>query len=274
MSFLRSFDCTKIGKLTGKESELFEQIKSDIWSGEVFPSVRKDEIHFYYKGGCLYKFNGSSFVRDKKFEKYSENIDGLAPYEKAKQQNYTRYKHTDNSPKERQLLDRLNSHTFNAGRKTKVVVLDIEVRLNGEIGGTKKCDMVLLNTETCEIAFVEGKVFSDKRVLVAIDYIPEVIGQVDLYTSSIAEQRQTIIEQYGEHIRIVNEIFGTAYNPEITLIDTVKLLVYETPTNEKLTKNGRYTINIINSKLGVNNTAWYLTGEEPSLNEIWDALCR
>ncbi|NCA93173.1 leucine-rich repeat domain-containing protein, partial [bacterium] len=56
MSFIRSFDIEKIKRMTGESAALFERLKADVNAGEVFPAVRKDELHFYYKGGCLYKF--------------------------------------------------------------------------------------------------------------------------------------------------------------------------------------------------------------------------
>jgi len=272
MGFIRSFDCSKIDKLSGASAELFVRLKKDIYAGLVFPAVRIGEVHFYYKGGCLYKFNGSSYVRDKKYESYSEGTDGMDEYEKAKRQNENRYKNTDGSAKERQLLDRLNSHTFDRGSKTKTVVLDIEIQLNGTVGGNKKCDMVLLNTETRQIMFVEGKVFSDNRVNRAVGYSPEVIEQVNIYTAGIAEQAQNIAMQYAEHIHIINSVFGTAYEPNNSLLTTAKLLVYETP--KKLNDNGRHTIESINAELGAENVMWVPSGEEPGIDEIWDSLAK
>jgi hypothetical protein len=270
--FLRVFNRAKLNNLTGKNAELFERLKADVYTGEVFPAVRKGEIHFYYKGGCLYKFNGVSFVRDKEYEKYSDGTAGLDEYDKAKKQNENKYKHADGSAKEQQLLHRLNGHTFNRHNTSGVVVLDIETRLNGAIGSNKKCDMVLLNTTTNQIMFVEGKVFTDGRVNVKVDYMPEVIEQVKTYTAAIAEQAQTIVAQYGEHIKTINALFGTAYDPQIRLTDTAKLLVYGTPQNPNL--NGQYSIKTISDGLGTGNVAWFKTGEEPSIDEIWSALCK
>lgn len=270
MGFIRNFDSSKIDKLSNANAELFAQLKTDTYAGLVFPAVRKGEVHFYYKGGCLYKFNGVSFARDKAYGAYSDRTDGLDEYEKAKRQNENKFTNTGGSAKERQLLDRLNSHTFNRNCKTKVVVLDIEIRLNGTVGENKKCDMVLLNTETRQIMFVEGKVFSDNRVNRTVGNSPEVIEQVNIYTAGLAEQAQTIVTQYAQHIRIINDLFGTSYEADISLITTAKLLVYETPKNP--TNNGRYSIEAINTALGVDNVMWVTSGDEPGIDEIWDAL--
>lgn len=272
MGFIRSFDSSKINKLSKTSTEIFARLKTDICVGLIFPAVRKGEVHFYYKGGCLYKFNGTSFIRDKAYGAYCDKVDGLDEYEKAKCQNENKFTNTRGSSKERQLLDLLNNHTFNHSRKTKVVVLDIEVNLNGLIGGGKKCDMVLLNTETKQIMFVEGKVFSDSRVNRTVVNRPEVIEQVNIYTAGIAEQAQAIVLQYAEHIRIINTLFGTAYKATNSLVKMAKLLVYETPKNPN--DNGRYSIDAINAALGEGNVMWVASGDEPGIEEIWDALTK
>ena len=255
-----------------KEEPLFvDQLKADCEKGEVFPAVRKGEIHFYYKGGCLYRFGGKKFSRDKEYDKpeYSEGTEGRGDYEKAKKQNENKFTSAKGEATERQILDGLNRHTFGPGQKTKTVVLDIEVRLNGNTGRGKKCDMVLLNTSTNQIMFVEGKLFSDERVKGSK---PKVIEQVDTYTQAIAEQKQNIVDQYNNHIKIINDIFGTAYNPNISLIDTAKLFVFETP--DPLNDNGRYSVEKITGTLGEKNVAWFVKGETPSIDEVWERLCQ
>ena len=238
--------------------------------GEVFPAVRKNELHFYYKGGCLYKFSGGSFKRDKNFEKFGVGLDGLSPYEKAKREIEIKFTNAAGGESERQLLDRLYCHTFNQKNGSKVVVLDIEVNLGGQ--AVKKCDLVLMNTETDELMFVEGKVFSDSRVNVAISFTPEVISQVNTYTAAIASQRQTILEQYARHIEIVNVLFGTSYRPPKRIVEPAKLLVYGTPQTP--TKNGEYAIGKINTELGESNVLWVMKSNQPSLDEIWDDLAK
>ena len=66
MGFIRTCDQTQIQKMTsGNNAELLAKLKADVLNGEVFPAVRKNELHFYYKGGCLYKFAGGSFSATK-----------------------------------------------------------------------------------------------------------------------------------------------------------------------------------------------------------------
>ena len=270
--FVRCLDDVSKEKLTiGKNAELFKLLKADIEAGNVFPAVRKNELYFYYLGGCLYKFARRYFSRDKNWEKFGVNTQELTPYEKAKNEVENKFKHMHGGSAERWMLNRLYCYTFNPELKSKVVVLDIEVNLKGAIGGGKKCDLVLLNTETNELMFVEGKVFADPRVKCKVGSTPEVIEQVNIYTAALAEQRQVIIEQYGENVRIINDLFGTSYNPPKTLIEPAKLLVYETDFLN-LTVNGNYSIETINQDLGSGNVMWVEKGNEPTLEEIWTAL--
>ncbi len=290
--FQRSFDVSSIDRLTGERAELYKKLRADVLRGIVFPAVRKNELHFYYMGGCLYKFNGKAFFRDKQYEKHSQETDGLDDYEKAKKQNENKYKRADGSLKERQLLDKLNKFTFNPSLRSNVVVLDIEVRLNGEIGGDKKCDLVLLYTDRnspnplSKIMFVEGKVFSDNRVNVKVGSLPDVIEQVNTYKKAIDEQSVGIVFEYANHILVINQLFGTEYvapfcgalyNTHIFGFDQfvnnhLIYLVYETP--EVLNNNGRQSIETIERSIGRSNIMWVKQGNEPTLEEIWEALCK
>lgn len=266
MGFIRNFSQIQIDKMQGEE--LFKKLKADVLKGEVFPAVRKNELHFYYKGGCLYKFADGSFKRDKNYEKYGDEFKELPPYERAKKENEEKFKNSLGGEAERQLLDRLYCHIFNPEESSNVVVLDIEVNLGGQV--VKKCDLVLLNTQTDELMFVEAKVFSDSRVNVKPPHIPEVIAQVNTYIAAIKEQRQTILEQYARHVEIINTLFGTSYRPPKRLVEPAKLLVYGTPHNP--TKNGEYTIDKINTKLGASNVLWVKNNENATLDDIWNAL--
>lgn len=273
MSFLRCLDKKQIADLYSyKNIELFRLLKNDIASGLVFPAVRKNQLYFYYKGGCLFKYSNGAFTRDKAYEKYNLKIAGLGGYEAAKKQNENKFTNTKGSNKERQLLDSLNCNTFSSNNIFNTIVLDIEVNLNGTIGGGKKCDLVLYNTQSFELMFVEGKIFSDSRVKVKCGHVPEVISQVNTYSKSIAEQKQTIISQYANHIKIINNLFGTNYNVPQIVIQPAKLLVYETPVN--LTENNRYSIDTITGALGTNNVALFKQNERPSTDEIWNSLCK
>ena len=50
---------------------LFKLLKDDIAKGEIFPAIRDNELHFYCKGGCLYKLAKGVFLRDSNYEYYN-----------------------------------------------------------------------------------------------------------------------------------------------------------------------------------------------------------
>lgn len=254
---------------TACNAALFALLQEDVSKGTVFPAIRDDELHFYYKGGCLYKFVKGAFWRDANYDRYSKDTDGLEPYAKAKKQNENKYTNKRGETTERQLLDDLYCYTYNRELGSKVVVLDIEVNLKGSIGWGKKCDLVLFNVESAEIMFVEGKVYADKRVRRAEGYLPEVIEQVNVYTQALAEQRCNIVEQYKRYVSIVNRLFGVELPLPRNLMEPAKLLVYK--TGGGMEKNVRATVDTINSNLGAGNVMWVKDGK-PSLDEIWNAL--
>ena len=273
MSFLRVLDEKQITALSSDRNiNLFNLLKKDIISGEVFPAVRNNQIYFYYEGGCLYKFSNGKFSRDKAFEKYGSGVENLSPYETAKIQVKNKFTNASGKDKERRLLNSLYSSTFGIGRQFNTVVLDMEVNLNSNVARGKKCDLVLYNIRQGALMFVEGKVFSDSRVNVKRGSMPEVIEQVKMYSEAIEEQAQTIISQYAIHIEIINSLFGTSYPAPEKLIQPAKLLVYETPLN--LTDNNHYSIDTITAALGENNTVWFKQNDRPSADEIWNSLCK
>lgn len=133
MSFIRNLDKKQITALhSEKNSELFNLLKSDIKNGVVFPAIRKNQIYFYYEGGCLYKFSNSVFSRDKQYEKYGHD-QSLSSYELSKKQIENKFTNAHGDDKERRLLNSLYSHTFNSQNRCNVVVLDIVVNLNGSV---------------------------------------------------------------------------------------------------------------------------------------------
>ena len=273
MSFIRSLDEKQIAALlSGKNIDLFNLLKKDVLSGTVFPAVRKNQIYFYYEGGCLYKFSNGKFARDKAFEKYGCENKNLSAYEIAKKQVENKFANVMGNVKERRLLNSLYCCTFDKTRLFDTVVLDIEVNLNGNIGGGKKCDLVLYNVPSNTIMFVEGKVFFDSRVNVKRGSLPEVIDQVNTYSEAIAEQHQTVIRQYANHVEIINRLFGTKYPIPQKLVRQAKLLVYETPLN--ITENNSYSIDTITSALGIDNVAFIRQNATPSTDEIWNSLCK
>ena len=230
----------------------------------------------------MFRFAGNSFKRnpnyDKDCNKKNSGFVSEDSYGKRFLENYDYFKEENKSKflsgigdksKERQILDKLNCHTFSKNKST-VVVIDVEININEDSG--KKCDMVLLNTVTTEIMFVESKIYQNKNLGISGGNEPDVIGQACGYTKTNDEHKSKIELAYGEHIKIVNNLFGSTFPTKITLVLPTKLLVY----NDKLTHTPRRkTANeLINKHVGENNIMWNFSGNEPSLDKIWKKLTK
>lgn len=138
MGFIRSFDEKQIYALKSEQNRaLFDLLISDIKSGKVFPAVRKNQIYFYYEGGCLYKFANGKFTRDSAYEKYGYTTKNSTRYETAKIQVENKFSKGKENDKERRLLNALYRYTYSGEKPCDTVVLDIEVNLNGTFGGGK-----------------------------------------------------------------------------------------------------------------------------------------
>lgn|GEM_PF-1231117 len=265
MGFERSFDKVKMMQ---NDPLFITRLMPDIIKGNVYPAVRKKEFHFYYGGGCLFKFSGSSFKRNPAYEYHDpvnpsekkefpnvyvtqnsyRKIDGkprsfTENYETFKQQNKKKFGNFDDDgtervPCERQFLEEYYHATYAGNELPNVCVLDIEVRVN-EGGSRKKCDMVLYNKIRNEIMFVEGKLFNNSDLDLSWGKT-KVIEQVSAYTSIINYQDKATGESatnhieaaYAKYIEIVSGIFfNSSKDPQspLRLIRDAKLLVFETP---------------------------------------------
>jgi len=101
--------------------------------------------------------------------------------------------------------------------------------------------------------------------------------EIKKYDEVIKSQKERIIEQYGKHIDIINEIFCKKYNRPTKLIENTKLLVYKTPRSRKIPKyeaNLQHSQKTITMKLGENNVFWVYDDDDPSIDKIWENLCK
>lgn len=156
-----------------------------------------------------------------------------------------RFKGSEGTALERKYLGTLYPATFGEPNPTTfgepkifdknnsaVKVIDIEVRANFETDTEKaeyaKCDLMLLNTETHELQFVEAKLCKDPRVSSNGDK-PGVIEQVKKYNSWLLkpEDRENIVENYQNYIKIMNQLFDKNYEMPKTIKESAKLVIFE-----------------------------------------------
>lgn len=277
--FIRSLKEAQIVAL--KENKLFtEKLMTDIKAGVIFPAIRKDEIHFYYNGSSLFVYSGKSFRYNKKYwygkdskgVKSAENtfdISFFDKYEELKEKcdKYENEKKKKDAVGERELLAKLYKHTFTNENESDCIVLDVEVRTNIE-NDQKKCDMVLLNKETKELLFVEGKFFSDKRVYSTKKGDIEVITQVKGYSEQILKHNEKILKQYKDCVEIFNELFQSNLPEPEKLLPYTKLVVYRCNVGRYDIKKRNVAGTAIDEQL--NSVLWLYQDKEATLEEIFN----
>jgi hypothetical protein len=199
-------------------------------------------------------------------------------YELFKCMNFKRFmndKEADTA-KERQYLERLYRNTYIGDNFPDVCVLDIEANFSRE---QKKIDMVLLNTHSWEIMFVEGKLFSDSRMTCGLNNRePAVIKQVIEYGDLVNKYINEIALAYKNHIAVMTSLFfGKEILVNIKVLPKVRLLVYEKPLDAVLKTEYNYRA-LRNAAIKVGDAGikslWVNTGDDGNypLHKIWEML--
>lgn len=302
LSFIRAFDEKRCDRV--KEIKMWEKLLPDIKSGKIFPAIRNEKLFFYYNGGIIFIFEGTSFKYNTEYFKYVDGDktslfqvrEGTYTLDNIEKEigitgffldNYSLLKNgiekkfqctnskKDNNDKEREYLKGLYSMTYGVGqyRQPKVIVLDIEIRFNGN--DQKKCDMILYNMEINELMLVEAKLSSNPELKSRTEKV-KVFQQMDNYNSWIEKpkDREEFVRQYKNYITIVSDylnIFphkvGKDNINSLKIRDSVKLFIAEGDgsfQNDHLPKICDY--------LGRENVCYFDKSEKSKITpeEIWN----
>jgi hypothetical protein len=285
-----------------KETSLWEKLKHDCEIGEVFLAIRNGNISFYHKGGLLFKFlgteaNGFRFQTHRKYAAVIVNKENDSLEEKdlvsaelpknffdaydAIKANCALYsKHS-----EAEAVSNLYKSSYLFSKD--VVLLDIEIAFQKkyeedfeEIEDPKKqnrqdrCDVLLLNTQTKELLFVEAKLFENKE-LRAKNYEPKVIEQISRYIEQINDElRKTeIFKAYKDYCDCLEKIFGKLKLPDrLQLQKQVGLLVMGFDADQREGKLAEHTTK--NSKMS--NIPIYAIGDPSGLDAqtLWNGIVK
>ena len=241
MAFERILSDDLIEKL--KNEDLFKNyLLPDIKIGIVFPAIRKNEIHFYYKGGRLFKYTDKGFFSHIKYafvcpdcyqngdinqsdlEKLDHINDFTLGYDRIKE-NCEKY----NQGHESEFVSRLfKQYSYiNPNTKDDIVLLDIEASLESqnEDKYQDRFDIVLLNKNTSSIRVVEAKLYSNPELKVSRNSKPQVISQIKRYEENIEERKSEIINAYTNYLKIIRKIFDVDL-PHIQKIEPKVGLLY------------------------------------------------
>lgn len=173
MAFIRQFNNFDFQKMA--QEEIYKFIEPEIQSGEIFPTLRDNRIDFYYNGGCIYQYKNKGFYCNPNYGKYLHgavpSLTGESDYfidsfsdinfgllhsdlKKAIEKKFSSAEHNA----ERSYLKNIYAYTYSR-QDSAVKVLDIEVYIDGT-----KCDMVLWDSESKTLQFVEAKLYDDSRL--------------------------------------------------------------------------------------------------------------
>ena len=253
--FQREFNTRKVKSLT-KEGTLFtEKLQNDIAGGVVFPAIRNEVMHFYFKGGKVFEFDTKyrtnikyGFVPESNKTVMEESdLQNISPvksfvdgYEKIKDR-CGAYCHVEAFGVSALYKD---SAWCNKKELGDIVLLDIEAMFfsnsqqidvvepkNAEDKITSKYDrnrfdIVLYNSASQEIRVFEAKHFSNSELWSKQGNIPEVTRQIQRYKEVIQNRETEIVNAYTKQIKIMNELFGKEYPEPITVCKEVGLLVF------------------------------------------------
>lgn len=242
MTFIRGFSVDRIKALKG--SALFmNKLKNCIGTGEVFPAIRKNKMHFYYYGGRLFEFDGK-FKTHSKYGFVPTNEDGyiyestLITIQPAKdfESGFDKIKKRCLEYAKVEAMGVSALYKFSAWSKNTVedgiVLLDIEAMFSkNNDTSTSKFDIVLYNGKNQEILVVEAKHFSNSG-LWSSQNKPEVNAQLKRYNDIIKKKKGEILDAYSNQIQIMNGLFGKSFNPPKAICEDVGLLIFGFDRNQ------------------------------------------
>lgn len=279
--FMRRLDEAQIDAL--KKDPLFKtKLLKDIKSGIIFPAIRKNEVHFYYKGSSLFLYSGKSFKYNIEYW-YGNKTRGTGKatagklgitsfcdvYDdlKLRRDNYPENKKNPDSVGDRDLLEKLYRHTFANAHKSECIVLDIEMNTN--IEGPEKCDMVLLHQKTADLLFVECKLFSDSKMYSQKRGGVEIVLHIKNARSKISAEKKEILTEYQNYVEICNELFYSSFPEPEALLPHTKLVVYSCNVGKYPIEKRKTLGTRIDEQLG-NTVLWLYQNEKATLGEIFN----
>lgn len=231
--FNRHINTKTIEKL--KSEKLFtEKLTEDIKNGDIFFAIRdKNQIHFYYKGGRVFEFNGNGFkthykfaygnnakpIKEKKYYYYENelNLSFIERYDDIKLNCESRQINKCGVPTERAMLSSLYGYSFVNEQSKDICILDMEVGfpvtdiiIDSEKPNTAQIDLLVYNKTLKKLSFIEAKEENDKRfnILKKGTNTIEVLWQLKEYSKLIKTYKEDIKKAYSGYSEIMKCVFG------------------------------------------------------------------
>jgi hypothetical protein len=213
----RAVDDIQINALL--EEQLYnERLRPDMESGEVFLAMRGDSIAFYYKGGLLFSYKRLggkyTFVTNRKYipflsaKNYISEVDLDSSFLQAGFTDWEVYE----GIKERveiyggeervgvsYLVKQASPYLTQSQGSRKIVCIDTEI-YPGMKQKDDRIDLLLFNTETRTLRFIEAKNFNNQELRSRKDGTNKVVNQINRYTKWAKESGVAILEGYTAYI--------------------------------------------------------------------------
>jgi hypothetical protein len=221
-----------------------ERLREDCERGEVFATVRRDCMDFYYAGGRLFHYDGREFSTHIKYASVIDASDEDANYLTAEQlrdrvlisdfvsgyesikEKCGLYARTEAAG----VADVYKINGYMARHTPEVILLDVEIAFGSR--KTQRIDFLLMNTRTRTLRFVEAKHFSNREIWST--GTPAVVGQIARYERAISRERNAILSAYGAHVEYINALFPAARLPPPQDLDgRVTLYVFGFDNDQK-----------------------------------------
>jgi hypothetical protein len=211
-----------------RHDERFWFLQQKAREGAVFAAIRNNTVDVYHKGCRPYHIKPLSYYTDPKYlcapsngpaalfgtQSPGDSTSFISTYELIK------YNIELLKTKEREAVSTIC--TNNSYLKSGIVVaLDVEIGLPG-VGST--LDLLLFNTQSLELQFVEAKLYKGKEFM-RQDGKAKVFRQIDRYQGFLKAQSDDIIEAYRAYIAAINQLFDLTLPEPQSLVPTINLLI-------------------------------------------------
>lgn len=246
-SFRRDFSDDLVSKLL--KSPLWPQLRENVLAGEVFPAIRNREMHFYCDGGRLFAFSKNGFRTNEKYAQVLIDIPSRKSKDvsekgwlKARNRIQNRFHEGINGMKhlcglysgpEAKGVSRLYSkYTCIQNRQGQselsrpIVVLDIEVSFRANERRRDRLDLLLLDTVSQKLLFVEAKHYRNSEIRATDGADPPVLEQLEKYRDHIAKHTDTIVAEYTRAKSWIEKIYQVVLPDPKTILPAVPLLIF------------------------------------------------
>ncbi|HSA05993.1 MAG TPA: hypothetical protein P5556_02310 [Candidatus Gastranaerophilales bacterium] len=280
--FKRELDSELINRL--KSEKLFgDNLLPDIHKGIVFLAIRNNEVHFYYRGGRLFKYTNKGFFSNIKYVSVADtSIEGDVPekelgkielirnftngYDRIKE-NCAKYNYNSESCR----VSDLYKYSFaSLKNNNKVLLLDTEISIESQEDdySQDRIDILLFSRESKYLRFYEAKLFTNSQI--RSKGTPEVIDQITRYTNQIGTNKELILEQYRKYVYITNSLLDLKMEMPESIDEKVVLYVFDYDSNQE----NSATLKHLKDYCLKNAIPYYFKGNTATINSdnMWNAI--